>query len=206
MYYDVSMTTFVDFSTKPGRARITEVKKYLQHREEDYDPSKDYWRPLRKLLQDHHSTGLTPALLMAEFKRRITDPKKQKNYKKAIRAYLKFLGNREVDWFEPLHTRWKHGNLAVRINPELGLRIDGVSHVIKLYLKNDTLNESRLASTLALLQDSLSAKVEPGTVIGVLNAGTGKLYSSSADLAIDRALLRADAETFLRICEAQAAA
>jgi hypothetical protein len=67
----------------------------------------------------------------------LTDKKKQARYPEAVKSYKRFLGKKEIHWFNPPRAMWKYGGLTVRVNPELGLQIKGKKYAIKLYFKGE---------------------------------------------------------------------
>jgi hypothetical protein len=87
------------------------------------------------------------------------------------------------------------------VNPELGLKIHGVSHVIKVYLKDEPpLIKNRAQLILRLLEKSLASRGVPRT-FGVLDARKAKLHTIGAPpIGID-ALLAGEAVAFKTMFE-----
>ena len=103
-------------------------------------------------------------------------PKKKDNFQEAIQGYKKFWGRKDLQWIEPVFKHWQIDDLDVKINPELGLMINGKPHVIKLYLKSDKLSKNKSDQILALLESELRRKAGKQTVFCVLDVRQGKLY------------------------------
>jgi hypothetical protein len=120
---DVSLTTFVDFVSKSGTRRLTCVREARSQYEEDYHPAKDYWRGLRNAIVNLHQDD-RPREDLGGLLGRVPS-RKVDRYTECVTGYKKFMGRRAFEWFEPPHTRWEARGLNVRVNPELGLRIDG---------------------------------------------------------------------------------
>lgn len=55
------------------------------------------------------------------------------HYAGACRGYKKWLGRKALSWMEPPQGTWTHGELTVKVRPELMLGINGCPHLIKLY-------------------------------------------------------------------------
>ena len=68
-------------------------------------------------------------------------PKKLHRYQLAAEAYKKWTKKNQLEWFQPPHGVWSYQDLKVRVNPELGIRLEGVPYVVKLYFKNEPLTQ-----------------------------------------------------------------
>ncbi|MEZ4253048.1 MAG: hypothetical protein R3B99_32980 [Polyangiales bacterium] len=71
-----------------------------------------------------------------------TDPKKLVQYEEIASAYKSWCGRKSLVWFEPPRAELRTGEVRMRLNPELGLMIQGAPHVIKLYFKPEKLPET----------------------------------------------------------------
>lgn len=86
----------------------------------------------------------------------------------------------------------------MRVNPELGIRLDGVPYVVKLYFKNEPLTQRRLPVVLQIMKSSLQCPAN----MAVLNVGKSRLFPL-AEGAIDMTpLLIGEAASFLAMWEA----
>lgn len=104
----------------------------------------------------------------------------------------------QVSWFPPPRDEWAAGGLAVNVNPELGLKIKGVRHVIKLYFKVDRLTKLRIDIATQLMDLVLGDPKKP-TVFGVLDVRNAKLFSSNGVIPGMIALLHGEASSFGQI-------
>jgi hypothetical protein len=121
------------------------------------EPEADWWRLLRLQIAAHHQFGghgdpagpgpLDDAVELARADRRV-------HYRQAVEAYRRCLGGRTVQWIDrPRRAMWLGDQVALRINPELHVTINGEPHVVKLYCKADprwALNQ-RTANPMAWL-------------------------------------------------------
>lgn len=137
---EISLTDFVDFVAKSGSPKLTLVRQ-LKSRG-DYDPVEDFWRKLRMGIVEFHEKSKEKSWLDG-ITAGLTDIKKIKNYPNVIAQYKSFLGRKAITWFKPPFIHWKHGGLDVRVNPELGLVINGKRHIVKLYFKNAPLTKNK---------------------------------------------------------------
>ncbi|MCB9763072.1 MAG: hypothetical protein H6739_24945 [Alphaproteobacteria bacterium] len=172
---EISLTDFVDFVTRSGSPKLTKVRQ-IRNREE-YDPIRDFWKELREgLVRFHAGSGDDKqdldALIDATLEAR------QDHYREAIKGYKRFLGRKSVQWFEPPRITWYEGDLGIRINPELGLTINGVPTVIKVHFKSRQLTKRRIECILLLMEDALRPHCGEDVRFAVLDCWKGKLFYS----------------------------
>jgi hypothetical protein len=116
---EIYLTDFVDFVIRAGTPKLTKVREIKTR--PDYSPAVDFWKPLREALVEFHKNGKP----FDDLTGTIADPNKLRRYPDAIRAYRKFSRNKQIEWFEPPSGVWNAPDLRVRVNPELGLRLNG---------------------------------------------------------------------------------
>lgn len=152
----LGLTQFIDFTVKGSSAKVNAVRKIKY--QDEYHPAFDYWKQLRDGIIKYHEDELQPDFFDALIQG--VDEKKKENYRLAIREYRKFLKNKEISWFNPGKATWLSDELAVRSSPELGLIIDGVPHLIKLYFKGRTEKvDKRTSRTILALMNTSSYDV-----------------------------------------------
>jgi hypothetical protein len=196
---EISLTEFVDFAIKSGTPKLTEVKRIKAQHKAGYHPTRDYWLKLREGIVEMHQQGQPKSALDASVKG-IDDANKQNTYPEMAKAYKKFLGRKEVAWFEPFRANWQYGNLAVRVNPELGLTIDGEPHLVKLYFKDQKLTANRVAIISHMMLDTLRPMVEDAKV-ALLDVRHSRLYAFDAPDPALVPLLEGEALAFCRMYE-----
>lgn len=168
----LSLTDFVDIASKAGTPRYTKVKEVKNR--PPYSPASDFYKPLREGIVEAHEAGHGKAHLNTIVPS-LTDPKKSTNYPAAIAAYKKWWGRKKLSWLNPTRSKFTSSGVEVTVNPELGLEINGVPHLIKLYFKPQTLAKNRVDIITHLMSVSLGTKVANGTVMGVLDVRRSKL-------------------------------
>jgi hypothetical protein len=167
----ISLSYFVDFVLTSGTGKLTSVKQLKQGRDERFS---DFYRPVREAIVDMHEKGLDTVVL-DDLLRSLVDPRERRIFPKVVAGYRKFLRQGKMTWFEPPMRDYPLGALSVRVNPEIGLLIDGRPHAIKLYFRGDPLSPQRIMVVNQLLANALSA-TWPGTVFSVLDVRRAKLY------------------------------
>jgi len=193
---EISLTDFVDFVISAGTPKMTKVQ-HIKNRPE-YTPALDFWKPLRTAIRDYHKSGCQNKSDLNNVMLALTDPKKVKRYPNALMAYKKFLGRKQITWFDPPSDLWAFSGLNVRINPELGLSINGQNYIIKLYFKDETPTKNRLQTVIQMMHSTLNKHVKNGAAMAVLDVTNGKLTSTAAQTNID-ILLQGEASSFVQI-------
>jgi hypothetical protein len=185
----LSLTDFVDVAVAAGMPKATKIKE-LKARGA-YDPRTDFYKALREHLVDLHRRGKSKAELKSLLPS-LTDTKKITNYPAALRGYTKWWGNRTMTWFTPPGGTFSSNGIDIGVNPELGLTIGGMRHVIKLYFKGEKLSKNRCAIIHELLEVELRSKAKPTDVIGVLDVRRGKFFPTSGVNPTAQAMLHAE--------------
>lgn len=191
----ISLTDLIDFVSKVGSTKLTLVNKVKNR--DDYHPALDFYKVLRDGIIENHINGgnkkdLEEMLITVH-------PKKKDNFQEAIQGYKKFWGRKDLQWIEPVFKHWQIDDLNVKINPELGLIINGKPHIIKLYLKSDKLSKNKSDQILALLESELRRKAGKQTAFCVLDVRQGKLYCNEERRKDLIPLLVGEAKSFVSI-------
>jgi hypothetical protein len=167
----ISLTDFVDIVSTSGTPKFTKVKE-IKNRP-PYAPAADFYKALRDRIIEVHQKGLDYRYLQTLVKF-LSDRKKVINYPALINGYRKWLGRKELKWFAPAQGLWSAHGIEVRVNPELGLEVNGKNHLIKLYFKADKLSKTRTDIITHLMESSLRSE-SPGATMGVLDIRNSKL-------------------------------
>lgn len=194
----LSLTDFVDYYLRHGHSRVAKVRE-LKSRDE-YGPFADFYRRFREAVIDIHTKGLDLQHLH-NVAHQQTDPKKQGHFPAMYEGYKKFMTvHHPTSWFSPPSSNWLHGDLTVRVNPELGLIIKGKRHVIKLYFKAEPISKKHIEGICHLMHHQLAAACPPGTVMAVLDVRTGKLHCvESGPTSSFLALIAGEADSLITI-------
>lgn len=184
----ITLTTFVDFVGATGTARIPKVRDAKRFYEQGYAPERDFYKPLRESIETCFARGWSAAELKKALAD-VSDPKKIDNYEDCRQGLTKWVGRKKITRRAPTRGAWKSGTVEVGINPELHLVVNGVPHLIKLYLKADPLSKQKANVVLYLL-----GKLAPsGTTVAVLDVRRSKLFTPTVAISGMEALLKAEA-------------
>lgn len=190
---DISLTTLIDFVGKSGTPRLTCVREARARYDEDYHPAKDYWRGLRTAVVDAHRPGGDIADL-ASLPRQVAKSRAEL-YAQGVVGYRKFLGRKSINWFEPQAGDWIAHGLRVRLNPELGLVIDGVPRHVKLYLKQEPALRRATVQPLLYLLGLVPPGAHGATPL-VVDVQRGNSYAPDAKTPSVGPLLAGEAAAF----------
>jgi len=193
---EISLTSFVDFVLASGTTRIRRVREIKRQIEEGYSPATDFCKGIRERIVECHREGSDLALLDRVVAQ--AHERKRLHYQEIAGGYRQFLKGKSVESFDPPWGEWSYGDLRVTINPELGLDVGGVPHVVKLYFKADPVSRRRVQVVLHLMQDALGRSVRKKQV-GVLDIRRAKLHSAKALPSDLGALLAGEAAAFIEM-------
>lgn len=182
----VTLTTFVDFVSKAGTPKATVVRTW-KHRKK-YHPATDYYKSLRDAIIEFHSLGTQIGNLAAGAAKH-----KVENYKAVAAGHKKWVGKKNLTWFDPPTGIWSSSGLDVSVNPELGLMIKGVPHLIKLYFKADKLAKNRIDLITHMMSVTLAQQCPDHCVMGVLDLRNAKLITPTVAISHIDAMLQAEA-------------
>ena len=191
----VSLTDFSEFVLKAGAKKQTKVKQIVNRK--DYDPRFDFWKKIRERIIDLHKSD-KPAKDLQGIITELTDDKKKKAYPSIVAGYLKFIGRKKPTWFAPPKSEWHHKDLAIRVNPEVGLEFNGKKHVIKLHMNQSPVTKNEADIILTLMQDELDNKCE-GAIFCLLDVKSNKLYRSDKIKTNLLPVLQGEASSFASI-------
>ena len=195
----VSLTDFLDFVARTGSPRLTKVREV--QRRDDYEPHVDFWKPLRDGIVRFHRNG-SPSKHQLDALVTEATSKRRPRYAESIQGYKKFLGRKDVTWFKPPVGNWTQHGLRIRVNPELGLMVNGTRHIVKLYFKKKQLKKLHGADMIILLMhEALSRRVDGATRFAVLDVARGKLFSETSPSDELLPLLVGEAACFVSIWE-----
>lgn len=192
----VSLTKFVDFATKPGEQQLTVVRQVRQQHATPYEPKPDIYKQFREAVRRLHRTSAQKSYLDGVAKRQ-TEPSRVKHYPPLVAGYQKFLGRKQVQWFDPPATVWACEDLQVNVKPELGLVIDGERTLVKLWLKDgDGLNKKRAELIVHLMGEAYDQLTDE-TRMCVLDVRKGRPYYAGTQPVNNAVLLTAQARSFV---------
>jgi hypothetical protein len=191
----VSLTTFVDFVSKSGTPKITVVRRFKHGAA--YRPAFDFYKPLRDAIVQVHAQG-KPKKTLDDLVAALADPRKVEAYAAVVRGHKRFMRRHPARWFDPPRGSWAEGGLVVHVNPELGLELGHVRHVVKLYFKAEKLPKRNVATVTRLMEKALG-QPGPRTRFAVLDVRRGALHVLGGSMPGIDALLSSEAASFAAI-------
>lgn len=192
----ISLTDFIDFVSKVGSSKFSIVKTI--HSRGAYQPAFDFWRPLRDGIIDFHKFDKEKSEL-DRILIDLTDKKKINRYPALVESYKSFLGKRNIEWFEPPFKEWETNDLSIKLNPELGLDINGILYVVKLYFKTDPLSQMKADLILLLMNTKLKKGDFKEVTFAVLDVERKKMFEKTKLDKIHLSLLEGEALNFINI-------
>lgn len=172
----ISMIDVTNFILKSGEPRMTHVRMLKNRSVNGYDPQTDFYKRLRDGIIAYNKPPVGPKSELDRIAIGLSDPKKIAPFKKSVQGYKKFLGKKTISPFTSVKDKWDRGDMQVRVNPELGLDIDGVRHVVKLYPNKEHLDRKRADMMLVMMKDAL-VELDADVQVAVLDIQRGKLYT-----------------------------
>ncbi len=194
---EISLTDFIDFVNKTGNLKLTHVRQ-IKNRPE-YEPYADFYKMVREKIQSVHQLEQDKSEL-DNLLSSISDEKKKKAYPQIIEGYKRFWGRKKPLWFKPPNKIWKIGELEIKINPELGLKIGDDSYIIKLYFKEDKITKHQIDQILTLMENELRSKVRiEEAKFSILDIRKSKHYIRKESGLELMPLLQGEAKSFIEI-------
>jgi len=179
----------VDFASASGTSKLTKVRQIKQRPE--YEPAFDFYKRLREGIISCHAAGDDRAQL-ANHIGKASDAKKKTHYVEVMAGYKRWWGAKKLKWFEPPREVYSEGGVSIRINPELGLQVDGKPHVIKLYFKSEKLSKARVDVITHLMDKALRAGIGPEARICVLDIRNARLIAPTVPIPGLNAMLKGE--------------
>jgi hypothetical protein len=194
MNIKITLTDFVDFVLLSGGKKLKKVREIKERG--GYDPKTDYYRIVRDKIINTHMYD-KPIVEIDKAVNLTSDDSKRKNYKLIIEGYKKFLGKKKVDYFDPPKEKYNYKELSMTLNPELGLKIKGIPHVLKLYFKKDKIEKDKIHSIICLMETQLKNLVDEKAEFAVLDIQKSKLYYKDKRIIDYMPLISGEADSFI---------
>lgn len=171
----ISLTDFVDFVTRAGMPKLTKVKQLKQRGE--YHPYADFYRSMREAVIAAHAEGRGKASIGPAALQGVGLDRRVHHYDALIAGYLGWWGRRDLEWFAPPQSVRAFDGFDLRVNPELGLRVDGEPTVIKLYFKEPALSKRYAEVVACVMHEAFPATSDrPAPVMALLDVRRRRLH------------------------------
>jgi hypothetical protein len=194
----ITQTDYIDFLSKSGTSKSTKVKAIYNR--PDYHPAFDFYKSLRDEIVDN-LRGKKNQESIQNCLGQICNPKKNSRYMPLIDGYLKFIGRRNFDWFTPPTAIWTYKQLNIKMNPEIGIGKGSDRYIVKLYFKENALENKDIKVLLWMMEETLCQGIFKGYKCALLDVERGKLrYFKKKESSIS-ALIEGEAECFIKLWE-----
>jgi len=170
----ISLTDFVSVVSASGTPKATRVANAKNRG--PYNPAFDFYKPLRDRIVETHKNG-NPRTSLNKILVSLSDPKKQSAYPEIISGYAKWWGKKTLQWISPPSAVFSAHGVDVSINPEVGLEIQQIPHLVKLHFKAEKLSKRRVDLITTLMETALAPRCQTQTVMGVLDVRRSKLFT-----------------------------
>ena len=149
---EVSLTDFLTYVTKKsGTERISFVEALLLR--DDYSPKKDYYRQVREgIISELKKGKISKLSLLAKAHHR--QETRQKNFINIVEGLSQILQEKEFEWLNPPKKIIFLESLPIKINPEIGLKLDNKSFIVKLYFKKEIPSIEEINIGLQIMSES----------------------------------------------------
>jgi len=194
----ITLTDLVDIISKSGTHKAKKVKSILER--DDYHPAFDFYKKVRDSIVAYHKGSITKKDFI-KVPTHLADLKKEVAYENIVKQYISFLGRKEIEWFVPPTFLYEKDKIAISINPELGLIINGKKHLIKLHFKSEALVKHKIDVITHLMEISLKSKVPAKTIMSVLDIQNRKLISPTVPIDGMTAMVDAELAYIMTIME-----
>lgn len=191
---DITLTDFVDFVSLTGSKKLNKVREIKER--DEYHPKTDYYKSMRDGIKDMHvkKTGSNRIENMISF---VEDESKKKSFESILKGYLKFLGRKKIEYFKPPKKNWKHNELNLRLNPELGLLINDVPHILKLHFKKNKIEREKVNSIVCFMENEFNTGIPKKCQFCVLDVPNSKIFYKDKRLRDYMPLIYGEADAFI---------
>jgi hypothetical protein len=195
---NISQTDFIDYLSRSGRSKTSKVKSIFNR--PDYHPAFDFYKKVREEIIENLKENKTK-IDFGFFLEQNKSSKKYSRFESLVGGYLKFLGRKKFQWFDPPSATWKYKNLYVKMNPEMGIQIGDDKYIVKLYFKEIPLENKDLEVSLSMMSQTLCQGVFSGYKCAILDVERGKLIYKISKGQNIIPLMEGEAECFIKLWE-----
>lgn len=177
MVRKIRMQDFAHLTRVPEKSRRPIVNKAWRQSLQEYPVQGDYYKQVREGMVRVHKRGESLDALADVVSRVHHD--KQPHVARVVKAYIQWCEGHVLEFFPARKGYWQAHGVDVRVNPELGLVIDGIPHLIKVNFTKSPVPVAEARIMTHLMHRVLAAQVPANCVMAVLDLATGTLYGST---------------------------
>lgn len=170
----MNLVQFADIISSTWRSKLCKIK--LIKNSPGYQPKTDYYKQIREYIIKFHESG-KPLDQFDDATTIVSNNRKQKTYTPLVQAYKAFLkDSKTYRYFKSQRGILLFNDLHIVANPEIGLEIDGIEYLIKLYFKVDTLTKQDAEIITCVMENALRKSVDSSIKMAVLDVLRSKLF------------------------------
>ena len=190
----------MDFVTANGPSKLSRIRQaQSMYRAEEYRLADYYLDFKHSVTRCFNGAGLAA---FDDCLGALEDERKRPHYTNLAAGLRKWVGRKKFEaCFEVPAKDWVSGDLAVIVRPELGLVYKGEKLIIKLYCKDDPLDQHRINPLLHLMRATHGSL---GTVM-ILDVRRGRPFKITREVKGIDAFLTAEAQSFVTLWNSLAA-
>ncbi|MBN1461645.1 MAG: hypothetical protein JXA57_19105 [Armatimonadetes bacterium] len=173
----IRMQDFAHLTRVPEKSRRPIVSKAWQQSLQEYPVQGDYYKQVREGMVRVHKRGESIDKLADIINKVHHD--KQPHVARVVKAYIQWCEGHVLEFFPARKGYWQAHGVDVRVNPELGLVIDGVPHLIKVNFTKSPVPVAEAKIMAHLMHRALAPQVPENCVMAVLDLATDTLYGST---------------------------
>jgi len=170
---EIGYDSFADYILKKEKHKKTFVRGIKKRA--PYSPKTDYYLQLRvrlkQICKKHDSLNTLDEMLS-----KLTNLNKKNGYPVLITKIKEFLAPKKYTWVDPSKKVIQYGDLAIRVNPELGLKIGNTIYFIKLYLKKTKITTEKINILKKIMQEAYS-EIDENIHVAIFDVRGGNFYS-----------------------------
>lgn len=175
----VSLRRFAQYALATGAQRRVMVADHRETVGTEWSPITDPYRFLIQAVVRMHETGGGTSALDDAIDRERTE-RRRGVIRDAAGDYVAWLDQAgTVSYFPVVATTWVCRNACVRVNPELGLVIDGQKYAVKLHMVKQRVTAAEAGMMTSVMRAALDGSVPSDCRMAVLDVRTGVLHIES---------------------------
>ncbi|MDR3563676.1 MAG: hypothetical protein P4N59_19890 [Negativicutes bacterium] len=175
----ISFDSFIDFTLKPDSLKPSLVRSLQSGA---FSLRQDYWKPVKEIITEVVFGRKSIKRLYSMLDQ--VPNECRVNYSRAVSGFDRFIaGSGDAACFVPPKAFWVKEDLIVSVDPELGIVINGIPYIIKLYFKEYTdtrevrINKERAMVSVQMMTDAFECKISNRYRMSLLNVATGQLLT-----------------------------
>jgi hypothetical protein len=172
---EFSFTKIVDFINSTGTSKIKIVRQAIEALETDYSAVKDYYKEIREHIIQYFKN---PEEKFAVPKKWSSEIVKEKLFIDFAQKIKKRFRPKKIKWIDNISRKTLiFEQLDININPEIYFEHNGVKYIIKLYFKEEELN-NKSAELLLLMLKKAYGEEYSDFILGIYDIRKNRLFSS----------------------------